>query len=511
MAKILKNAHEKFVDKLAKTSPYLTAIGKYISATDKVLVKDELGIIYNATPNNIYQCRKISIVSAVDKTDAFIRKAKYIHGDIYDYSKSIYVSSGTYITVICHEHGEFNILPENLFMGRKCPRCEREERAKSRKSGTKLTHEEFVKRVKEKHPKIKVLGDYSGATKKILIEDELEIKYLILPKSLLHDHPPTMSSAIDKTDAFIKRSKSVQKGIYDYSLVKYVNTKTPVDIICSKHGKFSQEPRNHLGGFGCNKCGEEATAVAVGDRSRDTHDEFVAKLKIKQPKIKVLGKYSTSYNRILVEDDNGYKYSVLPPNLIKGYVPTVQTAIDPTYIFVSKSKQVHDGKYDYSKTKYSKVSDNVIISCPIHGDFSQRPEVHLRGGGCPTCGKIRGFVPNTAKGWSEGGDVNSKSKSFKLYMIEVWNDDERFIKIGITYHTVARRYSSGSSLNGYNYKTIAVKERSDKAGGVIIFNLEDEIHNLYWGYNYYPITRFDGWTECYDMEVKNEILEEYFS
>ena len=55
--------------------------------------------------------------------------------------------------------------------------------------------------------------------------------------------------------------------------------------------------------------------------------------------------------------------------------------------FISKANQKHNGKYDYSKTIYKNKRTNVIITCPIHGDFEQNPEVHLRGSGCPKCGK----------------------------------------------------------------------------------------------------------------------------
>ena len=67
--------------------------------------------------------------------------------------------------------------------------------------------------------------------------------------------------------------------------------------------------------------------------------------------------------------------------------------------FISKANKKHNGKYDYSKTIYKNKRTNIIITCPIHGDFEQNPEVHLRGSGCPKCGKcdwtsIRNFNLN---------------------------------------------------------------------------------------------------------------------
>lgn len=53
--------------------------------------------------------------------------------------------------------------------------------------------------------------------------------------------------------------------------------------------------------------------------------------------------------------------------------------------FVEKARVVHNGKYDYSTTVYSKRRSKVSIICPIHGVFEQIAEVHLYGSGCPKC------------------------------------------------------------------------------------------------------------------------------
>lgn len=55
--------------------------------------------------------------------------------------------------------------------------------------------------------------------------------------------------------------------------------------------------------------------------------------------------------------------------------------------FITKSKKLHKNKYDYSKVSYTNANIEVIIVCPIHGDFSQKPAKHYnRGHGCPKCG-----------------------------------------------------------------------------------------------------------------------------
>jgi hypothetical protein len=59
---------------------------------------------------------------------------------------------------------------------------------------------------------------------------------------------------IKNTEYFINKSISIHGHRYDYSLSNYVNDKTFIDIICKKHGQFSQRPNNHYKKQGCPKC-----------------------------------------------------------------------------------------------------------------------------------------------------------------------------------------------------------------------------------------------------------------
>lgn len=53
--------------------------------------------------------------------------------------------------------------------------------------------------------------------------------------------------------------------------------------------------------------------------------------------------------------------------------------------FIDRAREVHGDKYSYDKVVYVKSTLPVCITCPEHGDFMQRPDVHLRGHGCPAC------------------------------------------------------------------------------------------------------------------------------
>ena len=130
----------------------------------------------------------------------------------------------------------------------------------------------------------------------------------------------------NKTENFIDKAKKIHGDKYDYSKVNYVNSKTKVCIICPKHGEFWQEPRHHLSKHGCPMCGKENS-----DR-----------------------KQSLTLNE-----------------------------------FIEKSNQIHNGKYSYDKVNYVNAETKVCIICPKHGEFWQAPHSHLRGQGCPKCGRER--------------------------------------------------------------------------------------------------------------------------
>ena len=76
-------------------------------------------------------------------TDIFIKKAKEVHGNKYDYSKVNYINSKTKVCIICPIHGEFWVLPHSHLQGCGCHKCSVDER--------KITYQDFIKRARKKH------------------------------------------------------------------------------------------------------------------------------------------------------------------------------------------------------------------------------------------------------------------------------------------------------------------------------------------------------------------------
>ncbi|WP_394271931.1 DUF723 domain-containing protein, partial [Butyricicoccus sp.] len=56
-------------------------------------------------------------------TEDFIKQAKHIHGDKYDYSKVNYNGYEEHVTIICPIHGEYSQSPDSHLHSGGCPKC----------------------------------------------------------------------------------------------------------------------------------------------------------------------------------------------------------------------------------------------------------------------------------------------------------------------------------------------------------------------------------------------------
>ena len=107
--------------------------------------------------------------------------------------------------------------------------------------------------------------------------------------------------------------------------------------------------------------------------------------------------------------------------------------------FINKSKELHEDKYDYSKTVYTGSLNKLTITCPRHGDFEQLALNHMtKGYGCRHCGFI-----STAK-HSYLNTINTEFTT--LYYIKCYGKNEVFYKIGVAKNGVLERYPNYDSM-----------------------------------------------------------------
>lgn len=189
-------------------------------------------------------------------------------------------------------------------------------------------------------------------------------------------------------DTFIQKAKLKHGNKYDYSKVNYINSLVKVTITCPIHGDFLQSPNRHLFTNGCLKCGIQSRLNKV---------KFNNEIFIKKSKDIHGNKYN--YNKVAYIDSNEKviitcpihgDFSQKPSSHLSGtgcHKCYFNTRKLGTDTFIQKSIETHGNKYNYNKTNYHGAMNKVTITCPIHGDFEQIASEHIYGSGCIKCNK----------------------------------------------------------------------------------------------------------------------------
>ena len=171
----------------------------------------------------------------------------------------------------------------------------------------------------------------------------------------------TNKKAIKACTKLLTIFKDVHGDKYDYSKALYITGHTKVTIICPIHGEFHQEPNAHRSGRGCRLCG-----ITYKDEKRTSNKSK----------------------------------------------------------FIEKAVKMHGDCYLYHNTVYTKIRNNMTITCKTHGDFILRGDHFLNGAGCPQCAEKHGF---------------NKNVPAILYYLSI-NGGQAY-KIGITNRNVNMRFS----------------------------------------------------------------------
>lgn len=290
-----------------------------------------------------------------------------------------------------------------------------------------LNIESFIEKSNQKHDN-KYIYDkviYTGSQNKVIITCSTHGDFEQLPDRHLAGTGCIKCEGSFNTESFIEKANRIHNHYYKYNTTVYVNSVSKVFITCLKHGDFEQSAASHLAGNGCIKCGGEKISK------------------------------SKSYSKAN---------------------------------FTAKANIVHKDKYSYTESVYKGSQTKVIIGCPIHGSFTQKPDSHLNGAGCPKCAYL-------TNGWTK---TNFKDKCDKnnnglgiFYIIRCYNESESFYKIGITSRGINKRFSKKGKIP-YKYEIIHEVHRDSES----VYNLEKKLLRNLANHSYQPLIPFNGQTEC---------------
>ncbi len=398
-----KKTTEQFIEEARKIhgDKYDYSKVEYIdSATSICIICPEHGEFWQIPNNHLRgrgcpKCGELTRISKkISNSEEFIQKAKKVHGDKYDYSKVEYVDNVTNVCIICPEHGEFFQRPNNHLNGCGCPECGKI------KISTKNTFDKntFIQKAKkvhgDKYDYSKV--EYINSNTKVCIICPEHGEFWQNPASHLRGNgcPKCGFKLISinnslSQEEFIQKAKKVHGDKYDYSKVEYINNSTNVCIICPEHGEFFQRPSNHLNGCGCPKCAK----IIQNSTPSKTTEQFIEEAR------KVHGdkydyskvEYINSNTKVCIICPTHGEFWQNPLVHLKGsgcprcsILLTASKKSKTTEQFIEEARKVHGDKYDYSKVEYINGTTEVCIICPTHGEFWQKPTVHLQSG-CPKC------------------------------------------------------------------------------------------------------------------------------
>lgn len=216
---------DEFITRAAKihNNYYDYSKTNYINTKTKVIIIDPIYGEFKQIPSNHLKGhgnikRRDSIRSKQNrknKFDIFIKKAKEIHGDLYDYSKVIYINCDTKVIIIDPIYGDFEITPY-CHINRKTGHI---KRRKNSIEVMELRKIDFIKKSIELYGIIHDFSKfiYSGSKKDTIFYDKKYGSYITKPINHL------------RYNSYHQQRKLENKNLHETEKDHII----PISIICS--------------------------------------------------------------------------------------------------------------------------------------------------------------------------------------------------------------------------------------------------------------------------------------
>lgn len=416
-------------------------------------------------------------------TDEIVTQFKKKHGDLYDYSLVEYIHSQTKVKIICRIHGAFEQLPGMHRKGQGCAECMYD--------GKRHNLPDVLKRFESVH------GDkYDYSLVEYRNTDE-KVKIVCRDHGFFEQTPwhHLEGNGCPKCIGRYKTQEEVIQGFfeihgdkYDYSLMDFKLVTRKVEIVCKDHGVFRQSPQSHLTGKGCPKCGgtQKLTLAETISQFKEVHGDRYDYSLVSYTNVKTKINIICKTHGVFEQEVGSHKVGNGCPICAGNYNLSTEEVIE-------QFRAKHGDRYDYSNVIYISAFKQVEIICREHGSFMQIARGHKRGSGCPECAITIGHTKENYVKYCKdfaGGYCY-------LYLIECFDENELFYKVGISYQGANIRFDSKSKLP-YEFKIL------NEVNGLVetVWDLEKQIHKLLSKYKYAPRKSFSGSTECFSKIPK---------
>lgn len=348
--------------------------------------------IFEQRPNNHLAgrgCNKCATEKSRTAIIEYVEKAQGVHGSKYDYSMVNYERMKEKITILCPIHGSFSVSADGHLRGYGCQQCADDKSRQSRESdflekarnihGNKYNYElvYYIDSVTKVKIKCASHGEFEKAPCRHLMGEGCQ-KCSIEAMAANQRY---------STEDFIRKAKDIHGDKYDYSMTTYVNSTTPVEIICKSHDSFWQMPAIHMGGSGCPSCAKTNNgADKFIDMSRTVHGDTFC-----YDNVIYTGIESVVSVTCKVHGD----FTIKPSAHMRGVgcpdCKTEKRRLSAWNSLLNRFNALYGDKYDYSKAEYVDMRTDIKIICETHGEFELSPTDHVRGYGCEKCnGRVFG-------------------------------------------------------------------------------------------------------------------------
>lgn len=195
--------------------------------------------------------KKDEIYSQLDhrskfRFNGFIRFIESKKEDLDDFSKVVYYKSSKKVTICCKKHGDYEISPNSYTSNHRCKIC----------SNNQLTEFEFLQKINEKFPHVKVLSKFIDLSTSIEIEcTNCGKKRKIIPHKLLN--LTFGCRCLGGNEKYTTEEyKSIAKEHNLICLESYINNSTPILHECLECGyKWKVRPSHIISNqSNCPQC-----------------------------------------------------------------------------------------------------------------------------------------------------------------------------------------------------------------------------------------------------------------
>lgn len=125
--------------------------------------------------------------------------------------------------------------------------------------------------------------------------------------------------------------------------------------------------------------------------------------------------------------------------------------------FIEEARRVHGDKYIYDVTCYSASNKKLLVHCPLHGIFEQLASKHLLGSGCPECARERQAMD------TEEFIIRGQALYGAKYTYDKTFYYNNHTKLCVTCDIHGDFYvTPGNFLNGHGCPKCGIESRADK-------------------------------------------------